>query len=117
MRCRVFLGPLRLLALKNGARDPARACAPPSRFHYYYFKEIREGVALRRNLMIRNGSAGFSQAGAWERGVYPSDLINQGGFFYSVSNPIKYQKKIKWRVLHPFNPGGFLPNAGFRRVN
>ncbi|MCH8873904.1 hypothetical protein IH824_14225 [candidate division KSB1 bacterium] len=43
--------------------------SPPSRFHYYYFKEIREGVALRRNLMITNGSSGLSQAGAWERAV------------------------------------------------
>jgi len=38
--------------------------SPPSRFHYYYFKEIREGVALRRNLMIRNGGSGLSQAGS-----------------------------------------------------
>jgi len=35
------LWPLRLLALKNGARDPARASGASSRLHYYE-KDLRK---------------------------------------------------------------------------
>ncbi len=63
----------------------------------------------------------FHKRGACEKGVYrfneALDLNWSMGFFYSVPNPIKYQNKIKRRVLGPFNPGGFLPDSGFRIVN